>query len=160
MPWVQPLPLGGLATELGNTTERLRSLEVLRSGWAVVTTDLITLTSSTYPAWDTPTGWPTIDIVCTNPLGLMVIFGGLADIPSGGTTNRVYLGFTIDGTQSSTIAGATFGFDSFPYPEGNINALGIFPMGIGGHTISLTLSSAGTGPYSCYNQFLAVGPIP
>lgn len=163
MPWVQPLPLGGLASELGNITERLRAIEVTRSGWEIVSTAIVTETSSTFPAWDTPSGWPVIDVVCTNPLGVTIIFGGLIDIPSGGAVNRVYLGVAIDGVPyipPRGVAGGTFGTDSFPVPTANLNAVEIAPMTVGGHVLSLQLSSNGPGPYSCYNQFLIVGPIP
>lgn len=72
MPFVSPLPLGGLSTELGSLSERLRALEAARSG--SITADApgpTTLASGQ----SFPTGWPDLDVSVATTHGVMVIGG-------------------------------------------------------------------------------------
>jgi hypothetical protein len=149
MPLVVPVPLAGLATELGNLTQDLQNLEQARNGISFQfggTSYSIPGAQSTYL---TPPGWPNLSVSIGGNGSAIYIAGCQASLSTG----NIDLGVIWDGAVGS------------PNVVGNNNAT-FFPavvwfqpaLGLGTHTAQVVVNNTGIDE-SLINPFLIVVPV-
>lgn len=160
MPFVIPADPGGLSTELGSLTERIRAIEATRSGSSVSTVNgTWTITSSSFEGFQYISGWPNLTVPISTTSGVIVVYGAEMYAPTNSTSSYPYVALYVDGTQEQSISGKE--------PEsatwsGYIPAAAIWQsaLGLGNHTFQLQASSTyATISASFQNPFLAVVPL-
>lgn len=95
MPQVVPLPLGGLATEIGTLAEAERQLETKRTGVATITSTATGTLPASASSLAAVVGWPTLTATMQSTGGALYFCG--FTVIADASTPGVNFGLSIDG---------------------------------------------------------------
>lgn len=150
MPIVTPLPLGGLATEIGTTQDRLQMLESLRLSQLAATT-YPTTTVSNFGAQQPPSNWPAFTVTVDSTVGVLFNFS-CNQAPHNPLSSSDWMNLIVnmDGnaiTSNGAYVDGALGSGAYPNPLA-INLTFFIPDGtyitgslpMGDHTFELAMS--------------------